>query len=240
MDGKKENLIELGLSLARLDNNRWVFSGLPGLCTTVLTFALALGFVVAPDEAEMGAVYRVLYFHAGSAIAAYWMITVLLIGSAYYLVTDRAIWDRVAHAGASVGLMFASIVLITGMIWGHSAWNRWWSWEPRLVSFLVLWLLLLSYILLREFMRGSAGERRFCSVLGIICAINVPIVIFSIKLLEHTAYLHPQVVANQGFKDPRYIAALIAATIALLILGCWLWLLKFRNLSLKAALDEVH
>ncbi len=196
-------------------------------------------FMVVPNERVMGPVQRIFYFHVGSVMAAYAMIAVLFTGSCFYLVTKKLEWDMLAEASASVGYVFSSVVLASGMIWGHSAWNTWWNWEPRLVSFLLLWLVLFSYIILRSFSEGHVRQRNFAAVLGIIASAYVPIVIVSIKFLDRTQQLHPQVAAEQGLRDMRFVYTLILAIMSLVLFSLWLLLLKVSNLVLRRELREL-
>ncbi len=205
---------------------------LPALAITAIIIAHFVVFAIVPDERVMGPVQRIFYFHVGAAMTVYAMVAVLFFASVFYLGSKRWEWDSLASAAASVGLLFSTIVLATGMIWGHSAWNTWWRWEPRLVSFLVLWLILLSYVLLRDFTAGNDRQRSFMAILGVLAAVNVPIVIFSVKLLDHSEQLHPEVVANQGLRDLRFVYGLIAGNIATILLGVWLAVIKLTNVLL--------
>lgn len=202
--------------------------------------ALALVFVVAPDEVMMGPVQRIFYFHVGSAMASYLMIAVMLAGSSFFLVTRHREWDIIAQASAGVGLMFCTIVLLSGSIWGHSAWNTWWRWEPRLVASLALWLILSSYVLLRRFSSGSEQEARFAAVLGIVAALFVPVVIYSIRLLAQNEQLHPQVVGREGLKDPAYVWALLASIGALSLVAIWWCVVRIGGLLLEGELLNLH
>lgn len=215
---------------------------LPLISAGTMLFTLYYIFMVVPNEQVMGAVQRIFYFHVGSALTVYLMIAVLFISSSFYLNSKIAEWDYLAESAASLAFVFSTIVLATGMIWGHSAWNVWWRWEPRLVSFLVLWLILFSYIILRSFMAGDAKEKTFAAILGVIAAINVPVVIFSIKLLSHREQLHPEVVGKQGLADPRFGTGLLLAVCALFLFSILLLCLKvvqrmqearLRNLELR-------
>lgn len=162
-----------------------------------------LVFMVVPNERIMGPVQRIFYFHVGSAIACYCAFGIVLITGLAYLATRDMRADAVSQAAGEVGFLFCSIVMITGMVWGHSAWNTWFRWEPRLVTFLLLWLIFLSFNILRAF--GDAEKiATHSAILGILGAITVPLVIYSIKLLPESMQLHPVVVENQGLRDPSY------------------------------------
>ena len=201
---------------------------LPFLAIATVCYALYFIFMVVPNERIMGAVQRIFYFHVASAFISYLMIAVLFVGSVLYLVKKKNYFDLLAASAAEIAFLLCTIVLISGMIWGNAAWNTWWRWEPRLVSFLVLWLILLSYLLLRAFTESHQQQKIFSAVLGILSAINVPIVIYSIKLLEQTEQLHPEVVAKQGLQDSSFIYGLLYSTIALFFLGLWLLVVSLQ------------
>jgi heme exporter protein C len=203
------------------------------LVGVAIFYSLYLVFMVVPNEQVMGAVQRIFYFHVGAAMACYVLIAVLFMSSVLYLVSKSVVWDQVSIAAGEVACLFCSIVLFSGMIWGHSAWNTWWRWEPRLVSFLVLWLLLLAYALTRSFLESDEKLQSFSSVVGILVAIQIPIVIFSVRLLSPQEQLHPEVVANQGLKDSRFVLALISANISTILLGLLLFLYRVRQEFLK-------
>lgn len=231
--------VESLLSLQVLANSVWYRRALPIAAALTVSVALVLVFAVVPNEQVMGAVQRIFYFHVGAAFACYLCLAVLLGAGACFLVNRKQEWDLIGEAAAAVALLFASIVLTSGMIWGHSAWNTWWRWEPRLVSFLVLWLILLSYTLLRRFADRNAQERSFAAVLGIVAAVQVPIVIFSISLLAQSEQLHPQVVAKQGLTDYRYVAAFVLSSLAMCITALWFVAVKAGSLFLRSELLEL-
>lgn len=208
--------------LNSLVNSKITKSFLPFVVFVLIQVSLYLVFLVAPEERVMGAVQKVFYFHVASAITAYVLIAVLFAASIFYLISKREAWDYIADAASSVGLLFCTIVLVTGMIWGKSAWNTWWRWEPRLVSFLVLWTVLFSH----RFLKWQQSSSVISAVLGIFAAINVPIVVFSVKFLSQAEQLHPQVVAQQGLRSEWYVITLIFCTISILVFAFWLMVLK--------------
>lgn len=210
-------------------------------CTRIITFLLlsivTLGvivlanyyvFMVVPNEQVMGAVQRIFYFHVASAIACYGAFAAVFVASVSFLATRNERADILSAAAGEVGFVLCSIVLITGMIWGHSAWNTWFRWEePRLVTFLVLWLIFLSFTVLRNF--GDPHKTAVhASVLGILGALSVPIVYVSIKFLPQSARLHPEVIERGGLKDPSYKVALLIAMLGVALLCVVLTWLRFR------------
>lgn len=215
-----------------LNSSKFELGLLSGVAVAILS-SLYLVFMVVPNERVMGAVQRIFYFHVGAAMGCYALIGILFMSSVMYLISKKILWDQISIAAGEVAALFCTIVLISGMIWGHSAWNTWWRWEPRLVSFLVLWLLLVSYVLMRAFLQSEEKLQSFASIVGIIVAIQIPIVIFSIRLLSPQEQLHPEVVANQGLKDSRFVIALVTANLSVIFLGLLLFLYRVRQEFLK-------
>lgn len=192
----------------------------------LLSVSLYHVFIIVPNERIMGAIQRIFYFHVGSAIACYLSYGILFVTSLLYLGTKDSKYDIVTHAAGEVGFVFCTTVLVSGMIWGHTAWNTWFRWEPRLVTFLILWLIFLSFFMLRQF-GDPARTPAHASVLGILGAITVPAVIYSVKLLPSSAQLHPQVIEQRGLKDPSFETALLITTIALIVFS--IFLVAFRS-----------
>src|SRR6516165_4143076 len=139
---------------------------------------------VAPDDALQGYVFRIIYYHVPSASVAFLFFAISLAGSVGYLAFRRSnpnraqIADAWAVAGAEVGVVFCTVVLTTGPLWGRRAWGIWWTWDARLTTTLVLWLVYVSYLLLRRFAAGPQMQT-LAAVLGIFGALDVPIVYMS-------------------------------------------------------------
>lgn len=181
--------------------------------------------MVVPNEQVMGAVQRVFYFHVAAALACYLAFGGVFVASLRYLTTRDEKADIFCIAAGEVGFVLCTIVLATGMIWGHSAWNTWFRWEePRLVTFLVLWLIFLSFTVLRNF-GDPAKTAVHGSILGILGAASVPLVYFSIKLLPQSARLHPEVIEHGGLRDPSYWQAFSVSLVGMILLcGVLVWL----------------
>jgi heme exporter protein C len=149
---------------------------------------LAWGFYqavyVAPPDAMQGEIYRVIFYHVPSASVAFLFFAISLCGSIGFLAFRRGnalraqAADAWALAGAEVGVVFCTVVLVTGPIWGRRAWGIWWTWDARLTTTLVLWLIYVSYLLLRRFVAGPQMQT-LAAVLGIFGALDVPIVYMS-------------------------------------------------------------
>lgn len=188
------------------------------LATLVIgLYAIYSVFMIVPNEKVMGPVQRIFYFHVGAAIATYVSVGIIFLAALLHFATRNPFWDILSAATCEVAFVFCCIVMATGMIWGHAAWNTWFRWEPRLVSFLVLQLILLGILLLRAF-----GDKEkipnHAAAFAILAAINVPLVVLSIKLLPQSAQLHPQVVEDRGLRDPSFVEAMMLGMAAMILL----------------------
>ena len=161
--------------------------GLPSLKTAlaaitgvVMLVNLYLIFMVAPTDSVLGHVQRVFYFHVPIAIMSFLAFFVVFIGSLMYLIKRTPKWDAVAHASAEVGVVFVTLALLTGIIWARPVWNTWWTWEPRLTTTMILWLIYVAYLMVRSYAPSQSKGAIYAAVVGIIGFIDVPIVYYSV------------------------------------------------------------
>src|SRR5436190_8890506 len=138
-------------------------------------------FMVLPDEAAQGMIFRILFFHAPMAMTAMLGSAVGLLASVGFLLTKKFTFDALAVAVTEVGLAFLAANLVTGSIWGRQIWGIWWTWDARLTSALVCWLLYAGYLMLRKAIEEPTQRATFAAVFSIFAFLDVPIVIFSIK-----------------------------------------------------------
>jgi heme exporter protein C len=149
----------------------------------------------APVEAQMGVVQKIVYIHVPSAIVTLVAFALTFAASIAFLATRGWIWDAIAASACEIGMVFATIVLVSGPLWARSAWNTWWTWEPRLTTFLILWILYGGYHVVRASV-GAASKRTISSVLGIVLFVNLPIVWKSVEWWRGS--LHPRSVTMTG------------------------------------------
>jgi heme exporter protein C len=186
----------------------------------VLSFAVTI-FVVflrAPVEARMGIVQKIFYFHVPSAYAMYIGAAACFFGSLAYLVRPTDARDAVARAGAEAAVVFGSIVLTTGPLWGAKAWGTFWTWDPRLTTELLSVLIYAAYLVLRGFAGDGGAERRFAAALGVLGAANLPIIHFSV---QKWGGQHPTVITGKGggLQHPDMKLALALGFLAFTILA---------------------
>lgn len=166
-----------------------------GLTAVWILSALYLIFLYAPSEMAQGDVYRIMYMHVPSAWTALFAYFVIFLGSAGYLITRSQVADDLAAAAGEVGFVFCSCVLVTGPLWAKPIWGVWWVWDARLTLTFVLWLLYVSYLMLRSFIINPARAALLSAVVGIIGFVDVPIDYMAIRWWRTQ---HPQPVIMGG------------------------------------------
>jgi len=198
-----------------------VFPILAVLTAALLSYALYEALIAAPTEQTMGDVQRIFYYHVPSAWTAFILFFVNFFASIAYLIWRANKADVIALVTAEVGVVFCTVVLVTGPIWARPVWGIWWTWDLRLTLTLVLWLIYVSYLVLRRF--SSSGQTPLlAAVLAVFGALDVPLVYFSIWFFRTQ---HPQpVVGGGGSIDPRMLHVLLINWLAFscfAALVCW-------------------
>jgi heme exporter protein C len=212
-----------------------VFPILAVLTAALLSYALYEALLVAPTEQTMGDVQRIFYYHVPSAWTAFILFSINFVASIVYLIRRSNKADIVALVTAEVGVVFCTVVLVTGPIWARPVWGIWWTWDLRLTLTLVLWLIYVSYLALRRF--SSSGQTPLlAAVLAIFGALDVPLVYFSIWFFRTQ---HPQpVIGGGGSIDPRMLHVLLINWLAFscfAALVCWS---RYRLEVLHREVDE--
>jgi heme exporter protein C len=145
-----------------------------------LVAGLVMAFGVAPREVTQGNVQRIMYLHVPTVLVAYLAFAVVLVASIVYLWRRDPAADRLAHASAEVGVLFTGLTIAAGAIWGKPTWGTWWTWDARLTSVAILFVMYLGYLLLRGMIEDHERAARYSAVVGIIAALDVPLVHFSV------------------------------------------------------------
>src|SRR5271154_1464798 len=207
------------------------------LTAILLCYGLYQALVVAPTEQTMGDVQRIFYYHVPSAWTAFILFFINFGASVYYLIKRCAIADMVALTTAEVGVVFLTVNLVTGPIWARPVWGIWWTWDWRLTSTLVMWLIYVSYLFLRRFSSGGQTPT-LAAALAVLGALCVPFVYFSIWFFRTQ---HPQpVMGGGGSIDPRMLHALLVNWLAFscfAFMVCWS---RYRLEKLQREVDEAH
>lgn len=214
--------------------------------TQVLAVAMAIGiptllvfaFVLSPEDGEMRDAVRLLYIHVPVVFMAYGAFALTAVGSVAYLWKRSRWWDTVAYASAEVGVVFCGLTLATGSIWGRPTWNTWWEWgDVRLVTTLVLFLMFVGYLAFRRVPADPDVRARRAAVIGIVSAVNIPIVNRSVEWWENST-LHQQSSLTDGNLENLTLFTWFLGTVVFGIIFLWLLIHRFRVAWLEEELDR--
>jgi heme exporter protein C len=195
-------------------------------------------FMVAPTDSVLGDVQRVFYFHVPMAVMSFVAFFLVFVASIVHLMGRREKWDRLAHAAAEVGVVFVTLALLTGVIWARPVWGVWWTWEPRLTTTLILWLIYVAYLMIRAYAPNRAQGAVYAAVVGIVGFVDVPIVYYSVQWWRS---IHPSAVvgplAESGSLEPIMQMILLFSFGAFLVLFLCLLI---ERMALRGAEDQLR
>ncbi len=224
----------------RIGERIWV-----GATIALMVLASLAVFVYAPREAKMGDVQRIFYFHVSTAWSGFLAFAVALIGSIAYLRTRAPRWDQIGHAAVEVGLVLLTMAIITGSLWARPVWNTWWTWDPRLTTTTITWVVYLAYLLLRNAVENPETRARFAAVYAIVAFVTVPITYLSARLLRtiHPIVLGPSVSSEaqgQFGLTPRMVHTMVLSLVAWTLLFTVLLWLRYRVQRAQETLEEME
>jgi len=201
----------------------------------LLSYALYGALIGAPTERTMGDVQRIFYYHVPSTWTAFLLFLINFVASIIYLIRRSTKADILALVSAEVGVVFCTVVLVTGPIWARPVWGIWWAaGDIRLTTTLVLWVIYVSYLVLRR-LSTSGQTPKIAAVLAIFGALDVPLVYFSIWFFRTQ---HPSpVIGAGGSLDPRMGQVLLINWAAFL---CLAWLVCWTRYRLEVAQRQVE
>ena len=202
------------------------------VAVALMLVAGAAIFFYAPTDFLQGAVQRIFYLHVSSAIAAYGSFAVVLVGGIIYLRNESLTADRFARAGALVGVIFTTVTLVMGMLWAKPIWGTFWTWDARLTSTLVLWIIYAGYLLVRRLAEPGRQAARFAAVVGIFGFIDVPIVQFSVTWWRTQ---HPGPIVINDALPPQMLGTFLFTLACTLVLAAVLIAIRYR---IETLLDE--
>jgi heme exporter protein C len=206
------------------------------LTLVTMVFALYMIFIVAPRESTQGDAQRIFYIHVPLATGVYAAAFLVGFGSIRYLIGRNSRWDRFAQSSAEVGVAFTTAQLITGSLWARPIWGPWWVWDARTTLQFVLYLILIAYVMLREFVPDAQKRAILASVFGVLAMIDVPFNYLAIYLFRTQ---HPQAVVSPGgggLLDPDMKKALLSSFVAFTLL--FIYLLN-RRLAIARVEEEI-
>lgn len=205
----------------------WLLAGAGALGMAACQWLI---YCYAPVENVMGITQKIFYVHLPLAWWGLASFLVVFVGSLAYLKTRRPVYDRLSAAAAEIGVLLATLTVVTGSIWARHSWGVWWTWDPRLTTALIMWFVYTGYLVLRGLDMPPARRSTVCAVVGVAAFLDVPLVFLSARLWRS---IHPAVFAAEGGgMDPAMKLTALACVAAF---GClWLAILLAR----KAQLDQ--
>ncbi|HXJ18560.1 MAG TPA: cytochrome c biogenesis protein CcsA [Candidatus Polarisedimenticolia bacterium] len=210
------------------------------LLAALIVYAGYAALYIAPDERTMHEVQRIFYFHVPSWITSFTAFSVVFLANIAYLLTRRHRWDCLGVAAAEVGVACCTIGLITGPLWARPVWGIWWTWDARLTTTFILWLLYISYLLLRGLLEDPQRRAALSAVFGIFAFLDVPLVYLSNRLWR-TQHPQPVILGGQGSGlDPTMAKVLLLCVIAIFGVMIPILLDRYRIELVRHELDGLR
>jgi heme exporter protein C len=197
-------------------------------------------FFYVPTERSMGIVQRIFYVHVPSAWVAFLAFGIVALCSLGYLWLRDERLDAISMAAAELGLVFTTIVLISGPLWGKLAWGAWWVWEPRLTLTLLLWFIYVGYFVLRGATENPDRGKRFAAVLGVVGAVDIPLIHVSVNWFRSQ---HPQAVVLRPegpTAGPEIVVTLLVSLLAFTLVFFSLLLVRYGLERLRREADALR
>jgi heme exporter protein C len=215
------------------------FYALAALSAAAFAGEVLFIFLRAPIEARMGIVQKIFYFHVPSWYGMYIGAGACFLGSLMYLVRATDLRDAFARAGAETAVVFGAIGLVTGPLWGAKAWGSFWTWDPRLTTALLSFLIYVAYLVLRAFAGDSSGEKRFSAALAVLGAANLPIIHYSV---QKWGGQHPMVITGNGggLQHPDMKLALAGGFVCFTLLAALMLWARTRIEVARSRLAQVE
>ena len=199
-----------------------------GAALVTLGGTAVMGLAVVPPDATQGDVQRLMYVHVPAAWLAFLSFGVVFVASIAYLRTGRIRWDRMAVASAEIGVLFCSLTLLLGSLWGRPVWGAWWTWDPRLTTTVVLLLIYLGYLSVRRVADSPSRRAHWSAVIGVIGFIDVPIVHMSVVWWRSLHQEATVVRAGAPTMDPSMLATLLLGAVAFSLVYGYLMAVRMR------------
>ncbi len=220
---------------------RAVFDWLFGVAVLGVVAVYLRAIYFTPIEATQGAAQKIYYLHVPAALGAYIAVSLTALTSIVYLWLHDERADRLADASAEVGLVFLSVVLETGPLWGHKIWGAWWAWwDMRLTLTLFLWFVVAAYLVVRGAVEDASMRARFSAVLGVLGALLIPFIHLSVYLFQ--ARLHPMPIVlkpSEPSLPPDMLATFLFAFLAFAVLCVAFIRVRYRVGLLRDLAAEV-
>ena len=202
----------------------------------LMALTLYLVYMWVPTEQNLGVSQRIFYFHVPLGWIGMISIMVVAVASIMHLVTGRQKWDDLAYSTAEIGIIFASLILVTGAIWGKPVWGVWWTWDAKLTTTLVLWFIYVGYLMVRAYGPAGTQGKRFASVIALIGAIDAPIIY---KATDWWRSAHPERNVPSDLNE-KMLLTLMVSVLAFTVLYVYLLMERYSLRRSESDLDEIH
>jgi len=197
-------------------------------------------FMWVPTEQNLGISQRIFYVHVPVAWVGMVAIFLVAIGSVLHLITRNDRWDAIAYSAAEIGLIFGTLMLVTGALWAKPAWGVWWQWDPKLTTALILWFIYVGYLMVRAYAPSGSQGRRYASVVALIGAIDAPI-IYMASVWWRTA--HPDLNIGplaESSLDTNMLMVWLYSTVAFTVFYVYLLIERISMRKAEDDIDEVY
>ena len=202
----------------------------------LMAFTLYLVYFWVPTEQNLGVSQRIFYFHVPLGWIGMVSIIVVMVASILHLATGHQKWDDLAYSTAELGLIYASLILVTGAIWGKPVWGVWWTWDPKLTTTLILWFIYVGYLMVRAYGPAGGQGKRFASVIALIGAIDAPIIY---KATDWWRSAHPDNNIPSDL-DGRMLLTLLVSVVTFTVIYIYLLIERYSLRKSESDLDELH
>lgn len=209
------------------------------LGTLLMIWNLHTIFVTLPGEAAQGAIGKMLFIHVPAAITAYCFYGVAVVCSIAFLVSKDFKYDSVAVSAIEVAQVFTLVNLVTGSIWGHIIWGIWWTWDLRLTSQFMCFMLYLGYLLMRPAIAEATQRATMSAILAIFAAADIPLVVMAIRL-HNVRTQHPAPVLETGGVDATWWPPLAIGWVVLMLIASALTLVRLRQETVRREIDSLR
>ena len=220
-----------------------VRNGLLITSAALMLVTLYMVFMWVPTELNLGVSQRIFYFHVPLGWLGMLSIIIVAVASIVHLITGKQWWDDLAYTTAEIGIIFASLILITGVIWARGDLGWWWTWDAKLTTTLVLWFIYVGYLMVRAYAPKGSQSARFASVIAVIGAINAPIIYMSTvwwSSAHPELNVGPVAAEEDAIESGKIYITLLVAVITFTVLHVCLLVERFHMRRSESALDELH
>jgi heme exporter protein C len=195
-------------------------------------------FLYAPTDAVQGNAQRIFYFHVPMAWIGMLAFVVLTVAGIGYLWKKDERWDWLARASAEVGVVFLTLAIILGSIWGKTIWGTWWTWDPKLTTTLILWFMYIGYLMLLSYMGRTPTAARSAAVLAIIGVVDVPIIYEAVNWWRT---LHPPAqIGVAGALPPEVVLTLMVSLTSFTLLYCFLMVQLYQLQKMQTLVQRLR